>query len=604
MLDDETAINVLNSSKELSEDIKEKQRVAETTEAQIDLTRNKYESVAKHAQIMFFCTQDLAGIDPMYQYSLNWFVSLYISSISRSEKSSDLEERLKNLNNYFTYSLYVNVCRSLFERHKMLFAFLLTCRILQGKGKIDEREWYFLLTGGISLESAMDNPTQGVLSDKQWGELCRLSALQVFDNIHLHIAQNLDLWLDILKGEDIRLIPLPAAWRHRLTPFQRLLILRCLRPDSLVQACEDFVSAKLGEEFTTTPAFDLASCFKESAPHTPLVFILSPGSDPMVMLLKFAEMSGRRVEPISLGQGQGDIAKALIEKAKMEGFWVVLQNCHLASSWMPVLEKICDSLGSENVHPYFRLWCTSYPSPIFPVSILMNGIKMINESPRGMKSNIIRSLMSDPISDPQFFQCGGQGAKANEWRRLLFSLCFFHALVQQRRTFGPLGWNIPYEFNESDLRISVKQLHMLLEADKEIPFECLVYLTGECNYGGRVTDDKDRRLLMTLMRKYYSSVVLRSDFVLSADSSESFGFIMPKGDSSYESMLTGIEQFPREEPPRLFGLHDNAAITKAQNDANELLDTILLAQGSSDSNDNNSREEIVCRVAQDILSKV
>jgi dynein heavy chain len=98
---------------------------------------------------------------------------------------------------------------------------------------------------------------------------------------------------------------------------------------------------------------------------------------------------------------------------------------------------------------------------------------------------------------------------------LFFGLNFFHALCLERRKYGPLGWNIPYEFTSADLAISVSQLRMFLNEYDIIPWEALNYMVAEANYGGRVTDPKDRRLIKILLKQFYAVDILKDGYKFS-----------------------------------------------------------------------------------------
>lgn len=148
-------------------------RESAIAEKEIDETREKYRLVAFRAQILFFTIVDLAVIDPMYQYSLQWFASLFGSSIDNSPgKNQEPAIRIKGLNDHFTLNLYDNVCRSLFEAHKLLFSFKMTVNILAGNDKMDSQELRFFLAGPAGEIKIKDNPTDW-LDDLTWTETAK-----------------------------------------------------------------------------------------------------------------------------------------------------------------------------------------------------------------------------------------------------------------------------------------------------------------------------------------------------------------------------------------------------------------------------------------------
>lgn len=406
ILDDEILINTLAQSKVTSNEIAAKVAEAERTERTIDETRERYRPVAARASLLFFCISDLAAVDPMYQYSLNWFIRLFVRSITDAEKRETVEERVVVLNEHFTYSLYRNVCRSLFESHKLMFSFLLCVAVMQNEGEIDKAEWRLLLAGPTNTSMSRPKPDADWVTEVAWVELLNVAKLPAFDGFAQSFERNLGHYQKYFEAGDAHRFPLDAEFEPRLSKFQHLLVLRCIRPDKVVMGVSDFVAARIGQRFVDPPPFDLEDCFGESSFASPLIFVLSSGADPMADLLKLCEehRMQRRFDQVSLGQGQGPKAERLLDQAMSTGMWVCLQNCHLAQSWMPKLEVIIEGIDPARVHKDFRLWLTSMPSPFFPPSILQNGVKMTLEPPKARRRSVATSrALSDLDSRPHPF---------------------------------------------------------------------------------------------------------------------------------------------------------------------------------------------------------
>ncbi|XP_022090689.1 dynein heavy chain 6, axonemal-like isoform X2 [Acanthaster planci] len=630
ILDNEELIDTLNKSKVTSGVITTRLKEAEQTEEKITTAREKYRPVAARGSVMYFVVASLAEIDPMYQFSLKYFKNLFNQCIESSEKSDDLDTRLKILLRQTTIAVYTNVSRGLFEAHKLVYSFMLCADIMRQEEKIGQTEWNFFLRGAAGMDKERPpKPDIPWLTDQMWnntvdmddsvpsfkGLLRDLQATPVHCKIgRLEVAPNPASWEGYgppppayepppppPEGEEAPPVEddgkVKGHWDQRLSSFQKLMMVKSFMEEKVVFAVTDFVHENLGKVFVESPAVDLATLFEDMTPTTPLVFILSTGSDPMGAFQRFAKERGfmERIQAISLGQGQGPVAEKMMESAAKSGDWVFLQNCHLAASWMLPMEEKIKEMGepSYEMHEDFRLFLSSMPTTKFPVSVLQNSVKVTNEPPKGLRANVRRAFSE---ITPQQFEEHILGIK---WRKLNFGICLFHAIIQERKKFGPLGWNIKYEFNDSDRECALENLRMFL-ADGEIPWDALVYITGEITYGGRVTDAWDQRCLRTILRRFFSPETLAPDYKYS----ESGIYYCPDLDTMSE-YRNYVENLPIIDEPEIFAMFDNANITFQRQETQQLINTILEVQprmasgGSGMSND-----DIVYELADSILAKL
>jgi dynein heavy chain len=579
ILDDEVLISTLKESKETSTAVNTRVKEAELAAVEIDRACREYTEVSTSGSVLYFVISELANINPMYQFSLFYFVKLFNTCIEKADNCDDIDIRMQFLKESILGNIFLNVCRGLYEADKLTTSFIIATSYQRHSAEINPGEWSLLLRGATTLDisSRPPNPDSDFFTDKMWDLIyaIQVTAPEHCNDLCKHIIENTDDWKDWAVSDDPHVQVLPTRYEetNELHYFHILLLLKAMCPDKLTQGIQEHVRRSLGQNFIIFPSTTVEELMEDATRSTPIVFVLSTGADPTSSLLRYAQTVGMgdSLGVISLGQGQDVKAIKMVDDACKKGSWVLLQNCHLYRSFMPMLEKMCESLDeSQMIHKEFRLFLTSFPTPFFPVPVLQNAIKLTVEPPKGLRANVMRSFLS--MTDQEL----SDSSKESEFRRIQFGLKFFHAVVQERRKFGPLGFNIGYEFNDSDLEASTVMCHNMLELDGEIPWDTLLFVIGHINYGGRVTDDWDRRCLLTILEKYVTASILNNDYVFSPSG---LYRCPPNIDTAtVEDLKKFIDQFPLSEQPEVFGMHENANISYMQQAAEKLLGVILSIQ--------------------------
>lgn len=283
-----------------------------------------------------------------------------------------------------------------------------------------------------------------------------------------------------------------------------------------------------------------------------------------------------------------------------------------------------DSTRHE-INENFRLFLSSNPHPKFSISILQKSIRITTETQKGLKANMQR--LYKLMQEDKFKKVQGDRFK---YKKLLFALSWLHSIIIERRRFKTLGWNVIYDFNDSDWDTSDKILEKYVDvtlerpvsnepgAAKSVQWDAIRYLVSEVVYGGRVTDEWDRRLLNVYANEFFNDSIFAENpkpFRLAETSSSYVIPIEPPvkelGKAADKSLgitpefyQLKIEEFPNIEQPEVFGQHVNAEISSQITDTMSLLDSIISLQPNTFLEGEESKEGRVSKIIKDLLERL
>jgi dynein heavy chain 1 len=323
-----------------------------------------------------------------------------------------------------------------------------------------------------------------------------------------------------------------------------------------MQALVAFTDLAFGADLATHSDYNLQNVVRDEVGCThPIALASVPGYDASYRIDNLCRATGVSCVSVAMGSAEGfTLADQVIANAARTGQWVLLKNVHLAPAWLGQLEKRLHSLSPN---PNFRLFLTMETNPVIPVNILRQSRIVMNEPPPGVRANLLDTLRGLP----QTRLTTGPAEKS----RLFFLLAWFHAVVQERLRYIPLGWSKGYEFNDSDFDAALNTIDSWLTTmakgkanvdPAQIPWIAIRTLIKQAVYGGRVDSDYDQRVVDAFVDRVFSPGAYDPDFAL-VEQENGASVPVPEG-TQMAQFIAWAQALPEREPPAWLSLPKTA----------------------------------------------
>jgi dynein heavy chain 1 len=590
ILDDDSIITHLETLKHEAEEIAKRVEETDVTMAEVESTSQQYIPLAQSCSSIYFTLESLNQVHFLYQFSLQFFLDIFSCVLSDNKHLNDITNyasRLSIISSDLFQVTFNRVSRGMLHQDYVTFALLLArihLRQMSGESTYDT-EFLHMMRGKEGTKPTV-LPKISWLDQGQLERMVRLEKLPAFKGLTVSVESSekeMRQWLEKVAAEQ----DVPVLWDDEkpmsavCKAVHRMLVTQMFRPDRLLASAQQFVSAVFGAGFmqAAEQQLDLADIVEhEIKSNTPILMCAVPGFDASGRVDDLAAELNKQITSIAIGSAEGfSQADKAINSASKSGRWVMLKNVHLAPQWLVQLEK---KLHSLSPHANFRLFLTMEINPRLPVNLLRAGRVFVFEPPPGVRANLLRTFSTLPASR--------MSRAPNERSRLYFLLAWFHAIIQERLVYAPLGWSKRYEFNESDLRCACDTIDIWIDnvamgrsnlPPEKVPWDAFRTLLAQCIYGGKIDNEFDQRLMNSFVEKLFTTKSFEAAYTLVADIDglKDKHILMPEGNRR-EQFVQWAESLGDNQTPSWLGLPNTAEKVLLTSLGNEMINKLLKMQ--------------------------